>query len=393
MKNIESYIEDIKIEDNDKNKIVVEHRSNNSKRDYLFVNLKQGKHIPCKPSQSIEMFTRLSKKIDDCTYGYKNILVVGFAETATAIGNFVCNNISNCVYYMQTTREQVKNCDIIVEFEEKHSHAVEQMIYSSKDISKMNIDCVVFVEDEISTGKTILNCIEKLQKSLGDNVKYCVASICNWQNDEYTAVFDEKGISRVYLIGGKLKDEHIKMAVDIDRDINKYEYKYSGKKYNINKICVNTGQFKREREGYVPYDTGNLARMIASIPSNILHNSFKNPKDAKVLVLGTEEFMYIPMMVAYSLECEGYNVCNHANSRSSIDVINGSTAGIMNKTELPSVYDSNRNTYIYNLKYYDKVFIVTDTNNVDEFGNLLADRLSEFGVDSDNICFIIVEKN
>ena len=395
MKKLSTYIDELVLDEKDDDKMVVEHRSNNPKRDYLFVNRKQGKHIPCRPSEAIEMFNRLAKKVNGCVSGYKNVLVIGFAETATAISNFVCNNISNCVYYLQTTREQVENCNVLVEFEEKHSHAVEQKIYSSKDISKMNIDCVVFVEDEISTGKTILNCIEKLQKTLGDNVKYCVASICNWQNEENRKVFDERNIGRIYLIGGKLKDEHMKMNINNEIDLDNTEWKPSGDVYNIQKVEISSKHYKDERMGYIPYNTKGIVKEISDSIVNILETSYKEPSNTLVAVIGTEEFMYIPMLVAGQVENWGYRAYNHANSRSSIDVIKGSTIGIANKTKLPSAYDKDRSTYIYNLGKYDKVFIVTDAEQSDmlDFSTVLIDRLVEFGMSSEDIYFIIINKN
>ena len=59
-------------------------RENNTKRNYLVVDPLQGKHIPVQPSKALILFSSLAdtfrKKYQD-----EKLLLVGFAETATAI--------------------------------------------------------------------------------------------------------------------------------------------------------------------------------------------------------------------------------------------------------------------------------------------------------------------
>lgn len=53
-------------------------------------------------------------------------LVIGFAETATAIGAVVAERIAPDCVYVHTTREQFPAANQWIEFLEEHSHAVEQ---------------------------------------------------------------------------------------------------------------------------------------------------------------------------------------------------------------------------------------------------------------------------
>ncbi|MDE7105394.1 MAG: phosphoribosyltransferase domain-containing protein, partial [Ruminococcus sp.] len=64
--------------------IKIARRYNNKKRSYLLVNTLQAKHVPARPEKTIELFTELGIKIKN---NYPNAhMVIGFAETATAIG-------------------------------------------------------------------------------------------------------------------------------------------------------------------------------------------------------------------------------------------------------------------------------------------------------------------
>ena len=65
--------------------VKVAKRDNNIIRPYLYVNPIQGKHIPCNPKDTIDLMKYMAGIIDSRYVGEK-ILVVGFAETATAIG-------------------------------------------------------------------------------------------------------------------------------------------------------------------------------------------------------------------------------------------------------------------------------------------------------------------
>ncbi|OYO97123.1 hypothetical protein CG709_12015 [Lachnotalea glycerini] len=69
-------------------------RENNKKRNYLVVNKLQGKHVPVEPKLALTMFKELAKQVKKDNEG-KRLLLVGFAETATAIGAAVAAYL-NC---------------------------------------------------------------------------------------------------------------------------------------------------------------------------------------------------------------------------------------------------------------------------------------------------------
>ena len=367
-KNIKSYIKNIQDDFGYASQITVEHRSNNSKRDFLFCNRIQGKHIPASPIQINTMVEDLVKQIKPRIEGYK-VAVVGFAETATCLGNIVAEKL-NCSYVMQTTREDCSPHRQLIEFEEEHSHATEQKLYGK--LHKLSYaDYILFVEDEISTGKTILNFIDKF-KQLKPGLKYGVASICNWQTPENRQKFADRNIDVFALVLGEIADINAKMDTDILSSEDKRGGTSEKENYNIDITDIKAASltaptikkpllhFLYERTGHKYNDVYytvleiNIAR----------HFHFLEDKTGSVLVLGTEEFMYIPYRVGMYLSSTHKDVKVHATTRSSIDIMKDpDEPGLNSKFSLHSAYDTDRNTYVYNLDKYDQVLVITDSKN------------------------------
>ncbi len=179
------------------NFVKIAKRENNKKRNYLVVNALQGKHIPVKPSEAFSMFKELALKIKE-RYQDEKLLFIGFAETATAIGAAVASYCDT--WYMHTTRETLENVKYIY-FSEQHSHATEQkLVQDDIDKIKDTIDRIIFVEDEVTTGKTILNIIDILNKLYPQIKKYAVASLLNGMNDESIDVYKKRKIDLNYIV-------------------------------------------------------------------------------------------------------------------------------------------------------------------------------------------------
>lgn len=387
-KDITSYIDGLS-NDEYKSIITVEHRSSNAKRDFLFVNKLQGKHIPTRTCEAFDLFDELAYKVETNLKG-KVVLVVGFAETATAIGGYIADTLERCLYSIQTTRENCAPAKKLIEFREEHSHATEQYLYG--DLEAMPpFDYVLFVEDEISTGKTILNFITEFKK-LKPGLKFGVASICNWQNEENKAVYRANNIDTFALIQGELKDANAKMEVEVkESDVD-----YSGHQSHPDRCKYST--LHMGKNPFLVERTGRISAIDEY--EEVLDKAFDEAdkfigKSKDILVLGTEEFMYFPMLLGEVLENFGRRVHTHATTRSSIDILEGSSdihEEIVNKSKLHSAYDESRDTYIYNLRKYDKVIIVTDAAITDEFKYDIVSALTHHGNIESNILFIKVEE-
>ena len=290
-------------------------RENNSKRDFIFVNRYQGKHVPARPQDILQLFETLRITISkDSRWNRKeNVCIIGFAETATAIGHYIADNIPNKnYYYLQTTREK-SNKQLLVEFKEEHSHATEQALYG--DLQKLrNCDRILFVDDELSTGKTILNFIAELEKI--KNFKYSVASFLNLQSEENRKIFKEKNIDTYALIRGEIKDINKKIDVEVLPDIE---------------------------------DLSTIT------------NEYYHPK--RNLVIGSEEDMYNGILKAATLEKSDKNKKEYyfqASTRSPICSSEAEDYVLYNRIKFISAKDANRIVYLYNLRQYDRIIVMAN---------------------------------
>lgn len=154
----------------------------------------QGKHVPVSPSLPLLLFSALAAKIES-RYPEERLLVIGFAETATAIGSTIAYKAKNAVYYMNTTRESVAGAAYLF-FTESHSHATEQRLVANGmgDILS-NVDRVIFAEDEVTTGSTIEKLIRILQGKYADKaLKFGIISILNSMPDARLRELEGEGI-------------------------------------------------------------------------------------------------------------------------------------------------------------------------------------------------------
>ena len=362
-------------------------RRNNPKRDFLFVNSLQGKHIPVEPSKTFTLFDELVSGIITSISSNEKIVVIGFAETATAIGHYIASSLSNCIYYMQTTREPIELAKSILEFKEEHSHATEQFLYGTVDALKC-CDRIIFVDDEITTGNTILNFIRELE-AIGINTKFSVATLLNWQNDEWTQKFMSLNIDTYFVLRGKIKD--IKATVPVDVSVQEFHYETLNGYPTVISLKCSVSDFYKERIGCKPYDFKEFSNELYLQTINALGNALPQ-KDDDVLVLGTEEFMFTPMVFGKMLsEKLNVHVKFHATTRSPIETSKKSSYAIHHRYPISSCYDKNRNTFIYNLKRYDKVYIITDVIPNDEFIKDISHALASVGCSPNDITIITLK--
>ena len=85
------------------------------------------------------------------------------------------------------------------------------------------------------------------------------------------------------------------------------------------------------------------------------------------------------------------NVQFHATTRSPIETSNASSYAIHSCYPISSCYDKTRNTFIYNLRRYDKVYIITDVIPTDNFVKDISSALVSVGCTIQNIMIITLK--
>lgn len=377
--------------------IKIAKRENNNKRKYLLVNTLQGKHIPVSPSAALGMFRELAGTLIGAYRGEK-LLLVGFAETATAIGAAVAVEMG--CSYMQTTREVIPGAEYLF-FSEAHSHATEQkLVKNDIDSLAREIGRIVFVEDEVTTGNTIMNIVDILERDYPGAFRYSVASILNGMDEGALKRFRDRAVDIHYLVkishGGytqaaeQYEEDGVYIGpdlgsadglyreleaggwVDARRAVNSETYQEACTRlYEAVKADAEKGQSE------VTVPGAEKGQRAAAEPDAGIGRA---GTQRSMLVIGTEEFMYPALYVASRFVEDGVEVKCHSTTRSPIAVCSAKEYPLHKRYELKSLYDSGRKTFIYDLGSYDSVLIITDSQDWGREGiNSLVNALVKAG--------------
>lgn len=349
-------------------------RDNNNIRPYLYVNPIQGKHIPTDPEDTMMMCRTLANMVK-AAYPSDRLFVIGFAETATGIAAGVCHYLDNVVYYQNTTREQADNEEYLY-FTESHSHATDQMLRTNSiDHCFENVDRIIFIDDEVTTGNTICKLVDRLEDKCGiSKIKYSIASILNSMTNFRVNQLEDKGIECLFI--SDLPFEYKKNSImDISYEKDRDTLCKADEMENVDCVEFDTKANVRSTIFFYEYES-EINRFVSKIEKIIGYEHY-----GRLLVLGTEECMYPAIRLGGILKKDGVAeaVKVHATTRSPIIASCEDGYPLNHRYQIRSVYDKERDTYVYNLKKYDKVIVVSDTSIVAEGMNDLLVALRSVG--------------
>lgn len=313
----------------------------NPKRSFLFVSTVLGRHIPVRPSAHFAAVRELAAGLDHDAFGGE-VLVVGFAETAVGLGAAVGRELRRAgarVHVMSTTRHPIPG-RVWFSIEEKHSHAATHyVLLPSVDLSR--VTSLVVVDDEFSTGATALGLIRALRRVLPGVRSTQVASFASWVP---TVVWSEFGVRDVALLRGSF--EWIPKSTSGSLPVVTPEEQ-----------PVPSGV------GWVPHVTPHA---LLNPPRATQPLVYGTPPDLpsvrsseRVLVIGTGEHVWGPMLFAERLEERGVDTMFIATTRSPIRV--GDV--IRRKLVFDDHFGLGISMFLHNVDRtaFDRVFIITET--------------------------------
>ena len=377
--NIRENVYDLNLDD----LVSIGYRDNNSKRNFLFISKVLGKHIEVKPDickvtgfllastiLGVTKETRMlinyikdnNKEInvnEVMNLAYRTnekLVVLGFAETATGLGMAVASAIENS-YYITTTREDIKGIKSFLKFEEEHSHATTHKCFP-EDIYKLReADRIILVDDEITTGKSMLNIIKELKKTTGVR-KYEILTILDWRN------LENRNLYKDFIRKNKVEIEvRALISGDIEiEDNNVYcneNESLLSEKMNANSLNIlsRKGQYLKFTGRFGVYfdDIKKLEEECIRAANKIQEIIGYNKK---ILVLGHGENIYIPSRIASYLKGDVYF---KSTTRSPIYCSNEKGYLINEKSVF---YHNGVKYYFYNKstieEIYDKVILITE---------------------------------
>ncbi|WP_435280417.1 phosphoribosyltransferase [Streptomyces koelreuteriae] len=135
----------------------------NPKRAHLLVSNVLGKHVPQSPSvvygHGVELGRRVRALLGEEESA--RAVVLGYAETATGLGHSVADGLG-LAPYLHSTRRPVAGLAPAGGFEEAHSHATSHLLLPEDPALLSGDGPLVLVDDEFSTGNTVLNTVRDL---------------------------------------------------------------------------------------------------------------------------------------------------------------------------------------------------------------------------------------
>ncbi|MEU6475431.1 phosphoribosyltransferase domain-containing protein [Streptomyces sp. NPDC047017] len=163
----------------------------NPKRAHLLVSHVLGKHVPQSPSLVYGHGVALGRRVRDLL-GERDAgaaVVLGYAETATGLGHSVADGLGK-VTYLHSTRRPVPGVAPAGGFEESHSHATSHLLLPEDPALLAGGGPLVLVDDEFSTGSTVLNTIRDLH-ARHPRRRYVVVALVDMRSAADTARLDD----------------------------------------------------------------------------------------------------------------------------------------------------------------------------------------------------------
>ena len=380
----------------------------NKKRSFLFVSTVLGKHLAVPPQIPLLTGHLLAMRYMEVVHGYKDsrcealakaiqtkermlellddlardpiplpspTTFIGFAETATALGHAVFSSFQTNGTYIHTTRENIEELASVINFEEEHSHATSHRVYASDKNLFNNEQEIVLVDDEITTGKTAINIIRTIKEKYPAKSSFTVISILDWRSEENRGKFRQLEkelditIHSVSLIDGRsttigeprLQTEIQETVPEIEQDLtflftstlmHESDFKHVSSvnengTQNISPYLKATGRFSITLE-----DDRNSLESLKKIAEYVKQHR----KGTKTLVLGTGEFMYIPMKIASFM---GEGIHFHSTTRSPVYHSAVESYTIQNKFSFDCPENPGVTNHLYNIQpyQYDEIII------------------------------------
>ncbi len=374
-------------------------RKNNTKRNFLFVSQLLGKHIPIAPVTLINACRDLSIQYANANQLQvdwpnniickKKTLIIGFAETATAMGHCIFDCFAGDCYYVHTTRNIVEDYNFSFEFKEEHCHATEQLFFLQNERWINEAQEIIIVDDEVTTGKTIRNLIEQIN-SRYPNKSYAVFSFLDWRKDEdmdkFQALEESHDIKVDFhsFVQGSIQDISTINNIDFAPIVTApQEYSLDDKGWNVHSCKIPDGEITNAETG-INIEERGLMHIIANSVAQYLRPQLKGTIRAFV---GSGEFMYLPLLVCSLLDGENYF---NATTRSPAIPFYDESYGIKTAIEFICPYDIERTEYLYNcnVKQCDEIVLFFENTICKENLYSMLSELDKLGYMYKHIVFI-----
>ncbi len=285
----------------------------NPKRAHLLVSNVLGKHVPQAPSvvygHGVGLGRRVRELLGDAEAA--RAVVLGYAETATGLGHSVADGLG-AAPYLHSTRRPVAGVATAGGFEESHSHATSHLLLPEDPSLLAGDGPLVLVDDEFSTGNTVLNTVRDLHARY-PRERYVVVALVDMRSAADAGRLEEFAreigarIDLVTVASGtvRLPDGVLEKGQAL---VAEFEGATGGEgaaaapSDRITRVDLRWPANLPDggRHGFTPAHRTALENALPAMADRI---ATALPDTAhRVLVLGFEELMYAPLRLAAELE-------------------------------------------------------------------------------------------
>jgi hypothetical protein len=325
----------------------------NAKRGFLFVSKILAKHWPVTPRTVMAIHDELAAQIPADLPG--PIVFIAMAETAVGLGQgvfeaFLRLKPAQPALFIHSTRYPIDNCEQL-EFAETHSHAPRQFLHLPADVQLVDLfkqaRSLVLIDDEASTGNTFVNLARACKAVCGQLSHLHLCTPANFMSPQAKSACSEIfGLSTTLgaLIEGHFEFSPAPMSIEAPAA----------------QVC---GNFHPQSVS-TAFGRVGTAQAIDVPQLLAIQLSADIEPDAKILVLGTGEFMHLPFLLGLCLEQLGHAVWVQSTTRSPILT----WGAIHHAHSFSDNYGEGVPNYLYNVTpgLYDEIFICHETQENDE---------------------------
>jgi hypothetical protein len=234
-------------------------------------------------------------------------MVLGYAETATALGHSVADALGGACY-LHSTRRPVDGYGRYGGFEEEHSHATSHLLLPAEPAELERDVPLVLVDDELSTGRTVINTIRALH-AIRPRRQYVVAALVDLRGaadrDAFAAFAAELNaqVDVVALASGEvaLPSGILETGQELVAGLSsRTAAEPSGESFGVARVELGwpEGLPDGGRHGFLPEHRERLGKELPAMASRVAPHL---EGLSRVLVLGFEELMYAPLRLAEAL--------------------------------------------------------------------------------------------
>jgi hypothetical protein len=369
-------------------------RRQNPKRQVLFVSTVLGKHLSVPPATLLAAGMALGGRVEATLAGTDPTAdedrlrlalagdrfepadvgpnpratvranVIGFAETATALGHAVRRRLGPGPL-SHTTRRTLE-AEPIVRCVEAHSHAVDHAVHHADPRFLDDAAPVVIVDDEMTTGSTALSLVSAIH-AVRPRHRYVLATLVDWR----TAADRDRMVEAAGQLDTSIEvvslldaSGEVGEAPPLPDVVDADTAPGSAPRVTTHELDLGPAT---ARLGWSAEHQATLDDRIAEAVAPLAAAR----RSSSVLVLGTEELMYVPALIGLHL---GPGAVTRSTTRSPIVPAAGADYPIHDRVRFPAVDGLDGDRFLYNLgdDRVDDVVVVVDVPVPDDHPMLAA---------------------